>query len=96
MTMSWNRILSGLVAASYVVVALSGGGAEAGFKAALFLVLPLACIWFSEAMGGYTGPNWRAAITAPTPGVFVCIAGWLLLLLPAIVGIVYGLTGSKP
>jgi hypothetical protein len=96
MSMSWNRILSGLIAATYVVIALCGGGAEAGFKVALFLVLPLACIWFSEAMGGYTGPNWRAAITAPTPGVFVCIAGWLLLLLPAIVGIVYGLTGSKP
>ena len=47
-------------------------------------------------MGGYTGPAWRAAITAPTPGVFVCIAGWLLLLVPAIIGIVYGLTGSKP
>jgi hypothetical protein len=96
MSMSWNRILSGLIAATYVVIALCGGGAEAGFKVAFFLVLPLACIWFSEAMGGYTGPNWRAAITAPTPGVFVCIAGWLLLLLPAIVGIVYGLTGSKP
>jgi len=76
MSMSRNRILSGLLAATYVVVALCGGGAEAGFKAALFLVLPLACIWFSEAMGGYTGPTWRAAITAPTPAVFVCIAGW--------------------
>lgn len=91
MRMSWNRILSGLLAATYIVVALCGGGAEVAFKAALFVILPLACIWFSEAMGGYTGPSWRAAITAPTPGVFVCIAGWLLLLLPAIVGIVYGL-----
>lgn len=95
MRMSWNRILSGLIAAITVVVALCGGGAKAGFKVALFLVLPLACIWFSEGMGGYTGANWCAAITAPTPGVFVCIAGWLLLLVPAIVGIVYGLTASK-
>ncbi len=93
MRMSWNRILSGLLAASYVVVALCGGGAEAAFKAALFLVLPLACIWFSEAMGGYTGPTWRAAITAPSPAVFACIAGWLLLLVPAIIGVVYGFTG---
>ena len=95
MSMSRNRILSGLLAATYIVVALCGGGAEAGFKAALFLVLPLACIWFSEAMGGYTGPAWRATITAPTPAVFVCIAGWLLLVMPAIIGVVYLFTGSK-
>ncbi len=96
MRMSWNRILSGLLAGTYVVLALFSGGAEAAFKVALFLVLPLACIWFSEAMGGYTGPTWRAAITAPTPGVFVCIAGWLLLLMPTVVGVVYVFTGSKP
>jgi hypothetical protein len=94
--MSWGRILSGLLAASYVVVALCGGGAEVACKVALFSVLPLACIWFSEAMGGYTGPAWRGAITAPTPGVFVCIAGWLLLLVPVLAGIVDGLAGSKP
>jgi hypothetical protein len=91
LSMIWNRILSGLLAVAYVAVAAYGGGAEAAFKTALFVVLPLACIWFSEAMGGYTGPSWRAAITAPTPGVFICIAGWLLLLVPAIIGVVCGL-----
>jgi len=96
MRMSWNRTLSGLLAATYVAGALCGGGAEAAFRVVLFLVLPLACIWFSEAMGGYTGPTWRAAITAPTPGVFVCIAGWLLLLVPALVGVVYVFSSSKP
>ena len=96
MRLSWNRIVPGLLAAIYVVVALCCGGAEVGFKAALFVILPLACIWFSEAMGGYTGPVWRAVITAPTPGVFVCIVGWLMLLLPAITGVVYVFTGSKP
>jgi hypothetical protein len=94
--MSWNKILSGVLAVIYVVVALSGGGAEAGFKVGLFLILPLACIWFSEAMGGYTGPVWRAVVTAPTPGVFVCIAGWLLLLVPGIIGIIYVASGSRP
>jgi hypothetical protein len=96
MSLSRNRILSGLLAATYIVVALCGGGAEAGFKVALYLLLPLACIWFSEAMGGYTGPTWRAVITTPTPGVFVCIAGWLLLVMPAIIGVVYVFTSSKP
>jgi hypothetical protein len=96
MRMSWNRILSGLLAVAYVICALCGGGAEGAFRVAMFLVLPLACIWFSDAMGGYTGPTWRAAITAPTPGVFVCIAGWLLLLVPVIIGVVHVFSGSEP
>jgi len=41
MRMSWNRILSGLVAATYVVVALAGGGDEAGFKAAFSPRFPI-------------------------------------------------------
>jgi hypothetical protein len=50
--MSRNKILSGLLAATYIVVALCGGGAEAGFGVALYLVLPLALSWFGEPMGG--------------------------------------------
>jgi hypothetical protein len=94
--MSRNKILSGLLAATYIVVALCCGGAEAGFKVALYLVLPLALIWFGEPMGGHAGPTWRAAITAPKPVLFVCIAGWLLLVVPAIILVVYVFTGSKP
>ena len=88
-------MLSGLLAAIYILAALCFGGAEAGFKVALFVVLPLGCIWFSDAMGGYVGPNWRGSITGPSPGIAVCIGGWLLLLLPIIIGIVYALTGSN-
>ena len=94
MELNWNRILSGLVAVIYVVAASFSGGAEAAFKAFLFLILPLACIWFSDAMGGYVGPTPRGAITSPTPGSIICIAGWLLLLLPAIVGIIYACVGN--
>jgi hypothetical protein len=89
MTMSRNRLLSGVLAAIYIVIAFCFGGAEAGFKIGLFLILPLACIWFSEPMGGYTGPVWRGVITSPTPAIFVCIGGWLLLLLPLIIGVIY-------
>src|SRR2546423_14421163 len=58
----------------------------------MFVILPLACIWFSEPIGGYVWPNWRGAITIPTRAVFVCIGGWLLLLLPLVIGIGYALT----
>ncbi len=92
--MNWNRILSGTVAAAYILTACFGSSAETGFKAALFVVLPLACIWFSEAMASYAGPTWRGSITNPSRGVVVCVAGWLLLLLPLIIGVVYAVTGA--
>jgi len=93
--MNWNRVLSTMVVAFYIVVGAFAGGARAAFLAAAFSMLPLACIWFSEAMGGYVGPAWRGAITGPSPGLMVCIAGWLLLLLPAIVEVVNVIAGSK-
>jgi hypothetical protein len=83
-TMSWNRILSGLLAVGYIVGAFASGGGETGFKALAFVILPLACIWFSEPMGGFTGLSGSIGITAPSPSIFVCIAGWLLLILPLI------------
>lgn len=85
--MNKNRILSGFVAVVYVIVAIALGGGEAAFKLGAFLVLPLACIWFADAMGGYTGPTMGAAITTPTPGLIVLILGWFLLLLPILVGL---------
>ncbi|MCC6694547.1 MAG: hypothetical protein IT365_02850 [Candidatus Hydrogenedentes bacterium] len=81
-----NRILSGFIAVVYLVAAYLAGGGEATFKLALYLILPLACIWFSDAMGGYTGSSLGAqpSITESTPGCFVAFGGWLLLLLPLI------------
>ena len=84
MTLTWNRILSGVLAVGYVVAGFMSSGGETAFKALGFVVLPLACIWFSEPMGGFTGLSGNIWITAPSPSIFVCIAGWLLLILPLI------------
>ena len=84
MTLSWNRVLSGLLAIGYIIGAFVTAGGEVGFKVFGFVILPLACIWFGEAMGGFTGPSGSIWITAPSPSIFVCIAGWLLLILPLI------------
>jgi hypothetical protein len=86
--MNWNRILSGLLAIIYIVAACVLDGREAAFKFAVLLVFPLFCIWFADAMGRYIGPTTSVAITNPTPGWIICIAGWLLLFLPIIAGIV--------
>jgi hypothetical protein len=87
-TLNKNRIFSSLLAVIYVVGGFVAGGGEGGFKVLGFVILPLACIWFGEAMGGYTGPTAGMSITAPSPGLFVCIAGWILLLLPIVIGII--------
>ncbi len=84
-----GKTLSGAIALSYLLVASFAGGGEAAFKMAVFLIFPLACIWFSEAMGDYVGPTFgRPGITQTTPGCIVAVGGWLLLFLPVIVAIV--------
>src|SRR4029077_7300548 len=88
-TMNWNRVISGLLAVIYLVLAYAHGGGEPAFKMGMFLILPLACIWFAGAMGGYTGPTTIIAITRASPGVFVLILGWLMLLLPVILAVGY-------
>jgi hypothetical protein len=85
--MNWNRVISGLLAGIYLVLAYAHGGGEPTFKMGLCLILPLACIWFSDAMGGFTGPTTIIAITRVSPGVFVLILGWLILLLPVIIAL---------
>jgi hypothetical protein len=51
------------------------------------LAFPLACIWFGDEMGEYVGSSFRP-ITKPTPGVFVRLGGWVLLSLPALIGLI--------
>ena len=46
-----NRAASGLAAASYLFVAAINGGIYPLISIAVFLLLPLACIWFPEEMG---------------------------------------------
>jgi hypothetical protein len=83
-----SRLFSGIVAiASLLVVVLATGSLESVFSLFLFLLLPMVCIWFPDAMGNLTGISLglaRPMITHTTPGDFVAIAGWLLLLSPVV------------
>ena len=91
MNMNPNRAASALVAIAYVVAGILHDGAELAFKMVLFTIFPLACIWFGEAMGGYVGPTMLIGITKRSPGQFVCVLGWLLLLLPLSIVLLYAL-----
>ena len=54
---------------------------EAAFKTGMYLILPMACIWFSDSMGTSTSGS-------STPGCFIAAGGWLILLSPVIYGII--------
>lgn len=80
-----SRIVSLIIAALYLVFAYHAEGGGLVLRMTGFLLLPLACIWFSEEMGSYTGVGFgRGAITEPSSGCFVAFGGWLLLILPLI------------
>jgi hypothetical protein len=79
------------IATSYLIFAFYGGG-EVFIRTLIFLFLPLACIFYGKEMGDMTGVRFRLTFAAPlvtksTPGVFVVFMGWVLLLMPLVVGI---------
>ena len=80
------RALSGLLALAYIVTAWVSGGPVGGIRMFMFCVLPVMCIWFSDAMGAYTGWSSRGpSITQASPGSLVALLGWVVLLMPAVV-----------
>jgi hypothetical protein len=85
--MNINRVLSGLLAVGYVTYAFVHFRFTGAVKFTAGLLLPLLCIWFSDAMGSYTGWLGRG-ITSPSPGILVCVLGWIVLLIPLMLWIV--------
>jgi hypothetical protein len=90
--MSISKILSLVVAGIYLAVPLLAyliEKDEEALKAFIviigFLVLPLACIWFGDEMGDWGGTMRLRAITSSSPGIFVVVMGWVILLLPVFI-----------
>lgn len=87
-----SRLLSGIVAIGYLLfIALPTGSLQSVFFVLSSLSLPMACIWFPDVMGKLKGISLgvaRPMIALATPGDFVAIGGWLLLLCPAIMALV--------
>ncbi len=91
-----SKAISGSIALAYLTSAGFAGGGELTGIVAISLILPLACIWFSEALGEMTGVRFgHAAVTRPTPSCLVAFGGWLLLSLPLVFGLVTILGGSQ-
>ena len=87
--MTSSRAFSGLLTAAYVVYAFSHFTFVGAVKFTVALLLPLLCIWFSDAMGAFTGWIPSTGITSPSPPRIVCFLGWVVLLVPLMLWIVY-------
>lgn len=83
-----KRILSGLVAAGYIAMAILAFGAKGIVLAAAFLVIPIACIWFSNEMGSFIGTMNLQYISARSPARLIEAAGWVIILLAPVVAVV--------
>jgi hypothetical protein len=84
-----SRTLSLLIAITYLGIACLASRSAREVLASLLvlggaLLLPLACIWFSDEVGDYVGTFPGPAINRGSPAWMVKLGGWVLLLLPAI------------
>lgn len=90
MKINYSRLISFIIAVLYLVAA-AFDNIGTFLKVLIFLVLPMTCIWFGDEMGRYTGTFRLQSITSQTPGCFVRFMGWVLLLFPLIIGILYAI-----
>ncbi len=77
-----HRIASGIVFAVWIILSFYKRGLGQAFKTAAYYILPMSCIWFSEAMAGYTGVLWGRgrAIDERSHPTLLRWGGWFLLL----------------
>ena len=81
-----SRPISAIIAAFYVFGVVAAAGPIRALEVFAFCLLPLGCIWFPEALGEWNGSSLMTHINATSPGSFVWLLGWVVLLLPAVAG----------
>ena len=89
--MDWNRTSSAIVGCLYVGAALFALLSNPSRDAALILLVTvllvggaLAMIWYGENWGGASVGVSHLGVERDTPGCFIVLGGWLLLLIPVL------------
>ena len=77
---SVGRVLSAAIALVYFSGAVVIGGPADSLRIALFLALPMLCIWYPDVVAGFHS----FGITKTTPEVILPFFGWALLILPMV------------
>lgn len=80
-----HRVLSLLVVIAYLTLGAIRGGGRTFWIVFAGSLLPLACIWFADEFGRFTGfwPPYYI-IRRQSPGCLLRLVAWVLLLLPAL------------
>lgn len=79
-SIDWEKVIS-LTVAVFNIIMVIPEGMTTFISAFCLMALFVACIWFSDGMGKYTGYR----INTESPGCMVKIIAWILLFLPIII-----------
>jgi hypothetical protein len=84
-----NRILSLVVVCVYAIM-VARAGEPADVIGLIWLLLPLACIWFGDLLGEHLTQSMFAPFhsMSRSPGCLVALMGWVLLLLPGLLQLI--------
>ncbi len=88
-----NRAAAGVVAGIMLITFGVTGGIATMITGAIYLLLPMACIWFPDEMGSLASV--KGLPLNETPGFLVIAGGWLLLLLPVGLAIMQTFRGDS-
>ena len=84
----FKRITSLIVAIISLFVAYDGDGLAGVLCAGFYLLLPLACIWYSDEVGPHHHSDAAKQSTHPSLSQIVAFGGWILLSIPILIGII--------
>jgi hypothetical protein len=93
MQVTIGSLLSLLLALFYVIgyIAASGGFDVGVCRRCLYLLIPLALIWFPDELGGFTGYTGRGGnIDTPSPSILISFFGWFFLVGVPVLGFWFG------
>ena len=82
------RAASVVVAIAYIVAAYVSSSWVDAVEVATGLLLPVACIWFPDALGTCVGFVGTQFVSEDSSGPGVFIMGWVVLLLPIPMGVI--------
>ncbi|MFH1777755.1 MAG: DnaJ domain-containing protein [Candidatus Omnitrophota bacterium] len=83
--LSLSRKISLFICISYLICTYISGKEEDVVRMFLVLILPFACIWYSDELGNWTGAIRGQKITSTSPGCLVAFMGWVLLIVLIII-----------
>ena len=79
----WSCRASLVIAAVYVIISIFTWNGTIVLISYGLVLFGLACIWYGDDIGQYTDfGGGTPAITKSTPGVFIVVFGWVVLVSP--------------